>query len=466
MNDEVLFYIDEINIRSIVRDLLHNWWMFILVGLSALLLLSSFEDLFYKERYTSSATMVISAKGRGTVDAYADLTTASEMADVFSDIFSSNVLKELVAEKLDIEMNRFSISASIIPETNLLVVEVSGDQPKIVYQAINEAIAHYAEVSEYVFSNAVLDVLQSPKVNAYPSNTLAIGRYKKLGVLAAMVLMATVISGLNILRCTVKTESAAKRRIKGKKLALIGHEEKNRTLKEKMTSLKKAILITNSTTSFGYVESFRKLAFRIHSEMKKKNQKVLLVTSISENEGKSTVASNIALALAQSGKKVVLVDLDLRKPAIHKIFNAKGKKQRGMWKEIYPINNVESISLILNKKSIEHPIIFMKESNIDRVIAQERERADYIIIDSSPLNVGADTELMLSYADSVALVVRQDWSYVQDIHRFINLLSKQDKDFMGYVLNDFENPNPFKKKQYDYDYGKSYGKYGYGKYHA
>ena len=321
-------------------------------------------------------------------------------------------------------------------------------------------------LSEYVFSNAVLDVLQSPKVNAYPSNTLAIGRYKKLGVLAAMMLMAAVISGLNILRGTIKTESAAKRRIKGKKLALIGHEEKNRTLKEKMTSLKKAILITNSTTSFGYVESFRKLAFRIHSEMKKKNQKVLLVTSISENEGKSTVASNIALALAQSGKKVVLVDLDLRKPAIHKIFNAKGKKQRGMWKEIYPINNVESISLILNKKSIEHPIIFMKESNIDRVIAQEREWADYIIIDSSPLNVGADTELMLSYADSVVLVVRQDWSYVQDIHRFINLLSKQDKDFMGYVLNDFENPNPFKKKQYDYDYGKSYGKYGYGKYQA
>ena len=47
MNDEVLFYMDEINIRSIVRDLLHNWWMFILVGLSALLLLSSFENLFY-----------------------------------------------------------------------------------------------------------------------------------------------------------------------------------------------------------------------------------------------------------------------------------------------------------------------------------------------------------------------------------------------------------------------------------
>ena len=461
MNDEVLFYVDEINIRSIIRDLIHNWWVLILVGISAALFVSGFGNLFYKEYYTSKATMVISAKGRGTTDAYADLTTTSEMAEVFSDIFSSNVLKELVAEELNVSMKDFSVKANIIPETNLLVIEVSGEKPKVVYMAINEAIKHYSEVSEYVFSNAVLEILQSPKVTMHPSNTLAVGKYKVLGAFAAMALMAAVIGILAVLRGTVKTESAAKRRIDGKKLALIGHEEKNRTIKAKINSLTKSILITNSTTSFGYVESFRKLSFRIHSEMKKKEQKVLLITSISENEGKSTVASNIAIALAQSGKKVLLMDLDLRRPAIHKIFDVNDTKQNGMWKEEFHINESEKVTLLLNKKSISNPLVYLNETKVESIIAYGKEKFDYIIIDSSPMNVGADTEVMLSYADSVLLVVRQDWSYVQDIGRFIDVMSKHDADFMGYVLNDFENQNPFGKRQYNYDHSK---KYGYGEY--
>ena len=108
---------------------------------------------------------------------------------------------------------------------------------------------------------------------------------------------------------------------------------KNRTLKSKLKAVTKALLITNPTISFGYLEAFQKLSFRIHSEMKSKNQKVLLVTSIGENEGKSTVASNIALALAQNGSNVVLADLDLRRPAIYKIFDIKADDKDGFWKE-------------------------------------------------------------------------------------------------------------------------------------
>lgn len=458
MNDEVLFYIDEINIRSIIRDLLNNWWLFLLAGLAAALIVSSYETLFYEEQYTSSTTMVVSAKGKGTTDAYADLTTTSEMAKVFSDIFSSSVLKELVAKELGVGVDAFSVRADIIPETNLLVVSVSGDNPKIVYLAINETIEHYAEVSEYVFSNAVLDVLQSPEVNIYPSNSLAIEKYKILGVLGAMVLMAALVGITSVLRPTVKTEAAAKRRIDGKKLAFIGHEEKNKTLKAKMRALKKAILITDPTTSFGYVETFQKLSFRIHSEMKKKKQKVLLVTSVSENEGKSTVASNIALALAKSGKKVLLADFDLRRPAIYKIFDIVPGGQKGLWKEKYDIHGEHEISLILNKKGKDSAMVYLKEADIARIVAQERKWADYIIIDSSPMNIGADTELMLPYVDAILLVVRQDWSYVKDIEHSIDVLAKNEVDFMGYVLNDFENQNPLRKKQYHY------GKYGYGKY--
>ena len=140
LEEENQLYLDEINIRIILRDFIKNWWMFILIVLTALLLLSSYENLVYKEQYSSRATMVVSAKGKGTSGAYADLTITAGMADVFDDIFSSNVLRKLVAKELNVSATSFSVQASIIPETNLLIVQVTGEDPRIVHQAIGEVL--------------------------------------------------------------------------------------------------------------------------------------------------------------------------------------------------------------------------------------------------------------------------------------------------------------------------------------
>ena len=90
------------------------------------------------------------------------------------------------------------------------------------------------------------------------------------------------------------------------------------------------------------------------------------------------------------------------------------------------------------------------------------KNADYIIIDSSPVSVAADTEIISSHVDAVLLVIKQDWAQITEINRFIEVLSKNNTDFLGYVLNDFENQSPIGKKQYNYGYGKYYEKYGYG----
>ena len=168
MNEEVLFYFDEINIKSIIRDVFRHFWMILMAGISAILLVSGYQNIIYEAQYTSKATLVVSAKGSGTGNPYANLTTTAEMAEVFSNVFSSNVLKKRIVEELHLQGAEFSITAQTIPETNLLVLSVTGKQPQVVYQAICGAIDHYADVSEYVFSNAVLDVMETPEVPLYP----------------------------------------------------------------------------------------------------------------------------------------------------------------------------------------------------------------------------------------------------------------------------------------------------------
>ena len=457
MNDEVLFYFDEINIRSIIRDVLHNFWMILVAGLSAILLVSGYQNIIYEAEYTSRATLVVSAKGSGTTSSYANLTTTSEMAGVFSNVFSSSVLKKRIVEELDLQGAEFAIKAQTIPETNLMVLSVTGKQPQVVYQAICGAIEHYADVSEYVFSNAVLDVMENPEVPLYPSNGIPLRSYQKKAALAAAVLMGAFLVFMSVMRGTIKTEAAAVRRLRGTKLALVGHEIKNRTLRAKLRKKNKAILITNPITTFTYVETFRKLAFRIQSEMKKKGYKVILISSVEENEGKSTVASNIALAMAQSGKKVLLVDMDLRRPAIYKIFDIEGKSEQGFWEEELSVSGKHTLQLLLNKKVVKNPAVFMKEKGIGAMLERSRETADIIIVDSSPMNAAADTELVLPYADASVLVVRKDWVHTSDLNRAIDVLENGDTEFLGYVLNDYENRRPLSRGTDGYRYG--YGAY-------
>ena len=465
MNEnEVLFRWDEISLRNIVEDLLHNWWVMILAGISALFLISGYLNLIYTPVYTSKATLVISAKGSGTNGSYANLTTASEMADVFSDVFSSGVLKKLILTHLEPSVDDFSIKASTIPETNLLEVRATASTSKLAYQVLTEAIENYTEVSEYVFSNAVLDVLESPTVPLEASNETSLGDYKVLFIIVGAAFAACVIGCVSVLRDTIKTENAAKRKLRGTFLTLIGHEEKNKTVKTKIQNMHKAILITNPLVSFGYVEILRKLAFRIQYEMDKKQQKVLLITSVGENEGKSTVAANVAIALAESGKKVALVDLDLRRPAIYKIFDKHRNNKKGFWTDKVDLKGEHECMLVLNDRPIKNPVAFMKHMKEHHMMDELKSYADYIIIDSSPMNVAADAELMTSFADTSLLVVRQDWMYTQEINYYINVLEQSSVDFMGYVLNDFGNTLPIGSKQYDYGYSKKYGRYGYGDY--
>lgn len=459
MNEEVLFYFDEINIKSIIRDVFRYFWMILIAGISAVLLVSGYQNIIYEAEYTSKATLVVSAKGSGTGASYANLTTTAEMAEVFSNVFSSNVLKKRIVEELHLQGAEFVISAQTIPETNLLVLTVTGKQPQVVYQAICGAIDHYAGVSEYVFSNAVLDVMETPEVPLYPSNAIPLRSYQKKAALAAAVLMGAFLVFMSVMRGTVKTEAAAKRRLKGTKLALVGHEEKNRTWKSRIYKKNKAILITNPITTFGYVETFRKLAFRIYSEMKRKGQKILIVSSVEENEGKSTIAANIALAMAQSGRKVVLADLDMRCPAIYKIFDIETKDENGFWKEELTISGQHTMQLYLNKKIIKNPAIYMKEKGIETLLEKGREEADIIIVDSPPMNAAADTELVLSYVDASVLVVRKDCVHINDLNRAIDVLEKEDTEFLGYVLNDYEKRKPVTRGKDGYKYGYGYGTY-------
>lgn len=458
------FQLSDIDIRSIIMDLIKNVWVIILAILAVRMGISGYYSLTYVPEYTSTATLAVTAKGSSS-SAYSSLTTAMNMADVFSQVFQSDALKKMIEEDIGESNIEGTIKSSIISQTNLITLTVTSDTPAHAYQMIQSALNNYANVSDYLFSNASLQMVREPNVPYGPSNYVNYSRIEKLGTLAAIGLSVGAIILVSVLRPTVKRKGSARRQLDGRILGSIPFERKYKSIKEYLHKPKKSVLISSRLLSMPFTESNRKLATLIERHMARHKQKVLLVCSVGENEGKSSVASNIAIALAERHKKVLLVDCDLRKPALHRVFQIQ-KEVKNTFTE-YLNGQVEfeqtichvqeGLDVICQLKGVNHSANYILSEKMTEFINTCREQYDLIILDTPPMGVGADVEAILNYADTSIMTVRQDWSDVGAINDFSDVLKQNDKEFMGFVLNAFHESVLVEK---------SYGQYPYQNYQS
>lgn len=455
MNEDKKLRLEEINIFSAVRDLLRNVWVIFLVALSAWMCVSSYGKMTYVPEYTSTATIVVSAKGStGTLSS---LNLTMQMAGVFAEVFQSDILKTKVEEQMGGGELSSSITTEVIPETNLMTVGVTSSNPEEAFRTLNLVLENYPLISDYLFGNAVLEVIKEPVIPITPSNTDPTGAQAKKAAMVGAAIPTVIIVLLSLLRDTVQTPQAAKRKLDGELLGTIGHEEKNKSINAKRKKKNIAALITNPLVSYNYMEAYQNLCLRLDYRMRKKNQKVLLVSSAQENEGKSTVAANLALALATKNRKVLLLDCDFRKPAIQKIFEVKTDKEQDFGNYLNHRDSSGGSLVYLRKFNLHLGVNQVAYPSTQRLITSEkmkyflekqREEMDYIILDSPPMLVASDAEALADLADVTLLVVRQDRTMARDINDCVDFLRQASPDFAGYVLNDFREIAPFRKESH------------------
>ncbi len=461
MDQENAIRMDEINIRTVIKDLIYNIPLVILAVVTVIMGVSTFKNICYTPEYTSKTTMCVTAKGNAEGNIYSSLNTASSMAEVFSEVFQSTVIREKVEQTFGPIPEGTRITAEIIPNTNLLELKVTARDPQSSYKIMQAILQNYKNVSDYVFGNAVLEVIKDPDVPTAPSNQFRTSRLVKIGSLAAVTLLCGVIVMTSVCRDTVKTEHAARRKLEGRHLATIPYEQKNHTLKSKIFRTNKALLLNRQLVSFRYEESFNELAAKIEYKLDERGKQTVLITSVAENEGKSTTCVNLAVALAFRNKKVLLMDLDLKKPALDRILDHSGKKKYGL-RDLYE-GRVTADQLLQYHKNLHiYTILSGKDENNRKCLNDQFLRAllgaakkefDYIIIDSAPISAGSDTEYLNEFVDTSCLVVHQDAILISEVNDIIELLKEGKSEFLGYVLNACDAK----------DVGRSSG-YGYGKY--
>lgn len=436
-------WLEEVSVRGICVDLLRNAWMILLAAATMWCAVTGLHNLTYQPAYTSSATLVIGVKGDNNI--YSSLSMASQMAEVFGQVFQSDALREQIAADVGAEVQG-TISCSLVTQTNLLVVKATSPRPDQAYRYLNSALEHYEEVSDQIFANAQLQIVQEPDVPLAPSNTSFYLKNRWLLTAGAAMGMAAVIAAAYVVRFTVKTVEGAKVQLDGRIRGVIPFESRGIRWGKKRG--KKAFLLDSPEVSMDFAEAVRNMGTRVEQHMRHNGHQVLLVTSVGENEGKSTLAANVAMALAEKHKRVLLVDADLRKPAQYKVLEAVGDEASSFsqclegdsdWRDLVGYDKKNRLWILFQFVRARDPGGALRQDRMRALIGQWKSKMDYIVVDCSPISASADAEVWMTMVDSVLLVVREDWADVRHINDSVDIVRQNNTDFAGFVLNAFHH---------------------------
>ena len=468
----------EVEPYCVMRRIWRNLWMVLMsAGLFALLAYIG-ATLFVHPTYTCSATFVATPRSSSYIYQSSASAVTASTAEQFAKLLSGSTLVNRVRRLNGEEVQDAKVSSYAVSGTNLIQLRTTGPSPRSAYYMCIGILEHYEDYTQYVFDSVMLDTVSAPTV---PGKGSIEATQRKAMLIAAPVgafVMIAIIAVLCITSGTIQTLHGAHAQVDGNLLATLNHQHKRRTLKSLLRKRKTSLLISNPTTSFLYVETIHQLRARVEHANRQHDCKTFLVTSVSENEGKSTVAANLALSLARRYKKVLLIDCDLRKSAQHLIFDIteksttlndllKGSLEPERLVKALQYRKAENLFFLFAANVQRHSAELLGSEQMRELLAVLRENFDYVILDSSPMGFFTDSEVLSDSVDASFLVVRQDTVSDKTVNDAIDSLSRCKARFLGFVFNDVHTVNIAaglvggRRYGYGYGYGRSYG-YAYG----
>lgn len=404
----------EIDLAVLLRDFLRSfgrlWWLTILlaafVAIGALL----YSIKSYAPMYKAEATFTVETYNptQSGYTFFYDNRTAAQMALTFPYLLDSDLLLDRVKADLGVEYLSGTPSAMVIENSNLFTLSVTSREPQAAYDILQALIKNYPAVAEYVIGKTQLNMIDYPEFPSMPYNSTQHMKYTAAGCLIGFVLGMGIVLLHALMRNTVRKETDIIEKLQSGCLGSIPLvvPKGNRNAID--------LSIHNSKIGTPFKESFRGLALQTVRMME--DRKILLITATMPEEGTSTVAKNLADALTEQGKAVVLLDGNAR---------------------------------------------------ISEQLRQAQKEADYVLIDAPACQSLARVTPLAEQAEAILYVIRQDYSKLPRVMNCFEDLNQFDAKLIGCVLTGVRSGITGYGYGYGYGYGKGYhygryGSYGYG----
>jgi len=218
---------------------------------------------------------------------------------------------------------------------------------------------------------------------------------------------------------------------------------------KKNTSLSPVSLMTVANTNSVIAEQLRTIRSNINFSSVDKELQSMVITSSGAGEGKSTTSANLAVVFANSGKRVLLVDADLRKPTVALTFrlpNHRGLStliadREGQFEQHIQESGVENLSILTSGPIPPNPSELLQSQRMTDLIPELTTQFDLVIFDMPPIGVVTDAQILASKTDGTLLVVRERKTTKQGLIKAKKLLTLANAHLIGVVYNGVKKGN-------------------------
>jgi capsular exopolysaccharide synthesis family protein len=226
--------------------------------------------------------------------------------------------------------------------------------------------------------------------------------------------------------------------------------------KKKTNSNPSRKLVTTLDPKSPISEQYRTIRTNIQYSSIDQEQQAIMITSSGPAEGKSTTAANLAVTFAQLGKKVLLVDADLRKPTVHHTFNQGNLvgftsvlTKQATFEDAVITTDEQDLYILTSGPIPPNPAELLSSKAMEQFIEKAKREYDFVLFDTPPLLAVADPQILANKCDGSILVVYSGKTEIDQAKKAKELLTNAKSKLLGVVLNHKE----IKNNDYYYYYG-------------
>ena len=439
-------------ILKFMRQLISKWWIIVLFV--AIFSASGFgiAKITYSEEYTSNLIFNVSNKDRDVAGAAGTYTTASDAqasttiatnfktliqrGNDFITAVQANV-KAQTGKTYTKEQLRNMINVELVADSTLINITVKSDDKELSYVVATAIQSVYPEIAKNAFPTANISVADSATKGelAADSSTLL---YTAAGfILGAALAVIIILITAKIQNKLLSTEDI-KNNFNIDIIATVSD------IKNKKKGDRSRLLITDRNVGLPFIETFKLIRPKFDNAKLKKGYSVFSITSSTDSEGKTTCSTNIALSLAKSGKSVLLMDADLRKPAVCKTLGISLEGEKGIYDIVNGNKTFEesvkyiekyNLYLLVSSAAVADPSETLASDAMAKIVEDARRNFDYVIIDCPPAGVVADAAIVANYTDTIVFVTAEEKVAIPQIEYALSDISTTKADIFGCIYN-------------------------------
>lgn len=455
----------QINIKKLAIYLLKRCWLIILCAAIGFAGMYWYNTNYKQDTYTAYATVYV-LNGNPNVVNYqytntADLNSAVQLLDTYMVVIKSTKVLSVVTERLIgdypwifADYISSTLSMGSVSETGVMKIMSTTTNAKLSADICNAVVdVAPAEIIRVVNAGniEIIDYADPPEF----ADARSPMKQGLIGAMAGAVLAAALLALLFLMNRKVTDAESLTEKYTPPVLAEIQ--------RKKTKGEDPARFLLDNDSQMETVESYAKLRMNLLYTLAGKETKAVAISSAIAGEGKSTIAANLAISCAMSGKKVLLVDADIRRACQRDHFKYEEDKPglseiligESQWQDTVIASGRDNLDILPAGHAAPNPAELLSLPAFTVLLAELEQHYDLILFDTPPINVVSDPLALSSHVAGCVLVTRQNYSDHREIRRALISAEMAGMNILGFVLYGE------KLKQ-----GKYYGKKYYKKYYS